>query len=25
VCIRWSEPLTSEDVAQYPVLAKYKK
>lgn len=25
ICIRWSEPLTDEDVARYPVLAKYKK
>jgi DNA polymerase-1 len=25
VCIRWSEPLTDEDVATYPVLGKYKK
>jgi DNA polymerase I-like protein with 3'-5' exonuclease and polymerase domains len=25
VCIRWSEPLTSGDVAQYPVLAKHMK
>mgnify|MGYP003335539945 CR=1 FL=1 len=25
VCIRWSEPLTDEDVARYPTLAKYKK
>lgn len=25
VCIRWSEPLTNEDVARYPTLAKYKK
>lgn len=25
ICIRWSEPLTDEDVAHYPVLAKYKK
>lgn len=25
VCIRWSEPLTAEDVASYPSLAKYAK
>jgi DNA polymerase I-like protein with 3'-5' exonuclease and polymerase domains len=25
ICIRWSEPLTDEDVAHYPALAKYKK
>lgn len=25
VCIRWSEPLTDEDVATYPALGKYKK
>lgn len=25
VCIRWSEPLTDEDVAEYPALSKYKK
>jgi len=25
VCIRWGEPLTDEDVTQFPVLSKYKK
>lgn len=25
ICIRWSEPLTDQDVAAYPALAKYKK
>ena len=24
VCLRWSEPLTDEDIAKYPALGKYK-